>query len=343
MTKTKTIRRGLLAALLLTTTTAPLAAQDVTLRLADSLPVGHYMTTGVGQPLMDGTVEATDGAVAFQHFPAQQLGKAKDMLSLVQSGVADIAYVGASYSADKLPLSSVAELPEAFTTSCQGTLAFWELAKPGGALDQAELAPEGVRALAVLVLPPYQLFSAKAFTGLDEIAGWKVRVTGAPKIAGIQKLGGVPVSISSPETREALSRGTVDAIAFPIGSIKPYDLAPHIATATQGTNFGSFVATWMISQEKYDSLPEGVQQALTEAGEAATKNGCEATDAAASADKDFVADQGVDFVDLPAEDMAKLEDLMADVGDEWAADLDARGKPGTEILQAFRAALRDDM
>ncbi|MGI3164344.1 TRAP transporter substrate-binding protein DctP [Pseudooceanicola sp. 200-1SW] len=342
MTKTTT-KRGLLAALLLATTAAPLAAQDITLRLADSLPVGHYMTTGVGQPLMDGTVEATGGAVAFEHFPAQQLGKAKDMLSLVQSGVADIAYVGASYSADKLPLSSVAELPEAFTNSCEGTMAFWEIAKPGGALDQAELAPEGIRALAVLVLPPYQLFSAKEITSLADVEGWKVRVTGAPKIAGIQKLGGVPVSISSPETREALSRGTVDAIAFPIGSIKPYDLAPHIASATQGTNFGSFVATWMISQKKYDSLPAEVQQALTEAGEAATRNGCEVTDASAAADKDFVASEGVDFIDLPAEDMAKLEQLMADVGDEWAADLDARGKPGTEILTAFREALAKGM
>ena len=124
-----------LAALLLTT--GAVAAQDITLRLADSLPVGHYMTTGVAEPLMNGTKDMTGGKVAFEHFPAQQLGKAKDMLSLVQSGVADIAYVGASYTADKLPLSSVGELPEAFTNSCEGTLAFWEIAKPGGALDQA--------------------------------------------------------------------------------------------------------------------------------------------------------------------------------------------------------------
>ncbi|KGM49131.1 TRAP transporter substrate-binding protein DctP [Pseudooceanicola atlanticus] len=326
-----------LAALLLTTTAV--SAQDITLRLADSLPVGHYMTTGVAEPLMEATTEATGGAVAFEHFPAQQLGKAKDMLSLVQSGVADIAYVGASYSADKLPLSSVGELPEAFTNSCEGTKAFWEIAKPGGALDVAEYQEQGVRALAVLVLPPYQLFASKEITGLDSINGWKVRVTGAPKIAGVKKLGGVPVAVPGPETREALSRGTVDAIAFPIGSIKPYDLAPHIKTATQGTNFGAFVATWMISQSKYDELPEDVQQALTEAGAAATLNGCEATDASADADKAFVAEQGVTFVDLPEADQAKLADMMSNVGDEWAAELDGRGKKGSEILAAFRNAL----
>lgn len=332
-----------LAALMITTCAGAVSAQEITLRLADSLPVGHYMTTGVADPLMQGTTEKTGGNVVFEHFPAQQLGKAKDMLSLVQSGVADIAYVGASYSADKLPLSSVGELPEAFTNSCEGTMAFWEIAKPGGALDQAEFAPEGVRALAVLVLPPYQLFAAKEITGLADIDGWKVRVTGAPKIAAVEKLGGVPVAVPGPETREAISRGTVDAIAFPIGSIKPYDLAPHIKTATKGTNFGAFVAAWMISQSKFDSLPAEVQTALTEAGEAATANGCEQTDASSTEDYQYVAEQGVTFVELPEEDMTKLGGIMASVGDEWAKDLDGRGKPGSEILQAFRDALKGGM
>ncbi len=331
--------KGALTALMLTASAVAVSAQDITLRLADSLPAGHYMTTGVAEPLMEMTKEKTGGKVAFEHFPAQQLGKAKDMFSLVQSGVADIAYVGASYTADKLPLSSVGELPEAFTNSCEGTKAFWDIAKPGGALDQAEYAPQGVRVLAALVLPPYQLFASGEINGLDSIDGWKVRVTGAPKIAAIKKLGGVPVAVPGPETREALARGTVDAIAFPIGSIKPYDLAPHIKTATQGTNFGAFVATWMISQSKFDSLPEDVQAALTEAGAAATLNGCEATDASAGSDKQFVADQGVTFVDLSDADMDKLTTTMASVGDEWAAELDGRGKPGTDILNAFRAAL----
>ena len=39
-----------LAALLLTT--HAVSAQDIVLRLADSRPVGHYMTTGVADPLM---------------------------------------------------------------------------------------------------------------------------------------------------------------------------------------------------------------------------------------------------------------------------------------------------
>lgn len=329
----------LTAALLAGSAAVAAQAQDITLRVADSLPVDHYMTRGVLEPLMAQVGEATGGAVAFQHFPAEQLGKAKDLLSLAQDGVADIAYVGASYVADKLPLSSVGELPEAFTNSCEGTKAFWEIAKPGGALDQAEYAPQGVRALAVLVLPPYQIFSAQEITGLDSLKGQKVRATGAAKQIALTKLGAVPVAMPAPETREALSRGTVDAIAFPHGSVLPYDLVPHLESATEGANFGSFVATWMISQSKYDSLPAEVQTALTEAGAAATLNGCAETDAATESDKQTIAEGGVSFVTLSEADAATLQETMNSVGDEWAAELDGRGKQGTEILEAFRAAL----
>jgi TRAP-type C4-dicarboxylate transport system substrate-binding protein len=291
------------------------------------------------EPLMAQTSDATGGTVTFEHLPASQHGKAGDMLSLAQTGVADIAYVGASYVADKLPLSSVGELPEAFSNSCKGTVAFWEIAKPGGVLDQAEYAPQGVRALAVLVLPPYQVFSTGQISGLSDLKGLKVRATGAAKQIALSKLGAVPVSMSAPETREALSRGTVDAVAFPIGSIQPYDLAPYLKSATEGTNFGSFVATWMISQSKYDSLPAEVQKALTDAGAAATLNGCKETDAADAAEKQAIIDAGVTFVKLRDADMQTLDATMASVGDDWAADLDTRGKPATQVLQAFRAAL----
>jgi hypothetical protein len=45
----------------------------------------------------DQVAERTAGRVKFQYYPAEQLGKVKDMLSLTQTGVADIAYVALSF------------------------------------------------------------------------------------------------------------------------------------------------------------------------------------------------------------------------------------------------------
>ena len=334
----KTLGHTSLAALLLGLTALPAAAE--TLRIGDSFPVGHYIAENMTKDGMDKVTERSGGAVTFEYFPAQQMGKAKDMLSLTQSGVLDIGYVAPAYVSDKLPLGSVGELPEAFTDSCGGTMAFWSIGKPGGALDEAELAPNGMRLLFVLVLPPYQIFTKdRDITGIDSFAGLKLRSSGGAKEIAAQLLGAVPVQIAAPEVREALSRGTLDGLMFPHSSVLPYDVLPDLHQGTQGMNFGSFVAAYMISQKKWDSLSPETQKVLAEVGEEATKHACEVADKLDGADKQTIADGGVTFVDLPAEDKAKVEALMAQVGDRWAEAEEARGKPGKAILQAFRDAI----
>lgn len=117
------------------------AADTVTLRLADSFPTGHYIPDSLTKPFMEEVERRTNNAVKFEYYPGQQLGKAKDMLSLTQSGVADISYIAPAFVSDKMPLAAVAELPGNFTTACVGTAAYWKLAQPGGILDEKEFKP----------------------------------------------------------------------------------------------------------------------------------------------------------------------------------------------------------
>lgn len=329
-----------LAALLLAATAIPASAEELTLRMGDSFPVGHYIAENLAKVWRDQVTEKSGGEIKFEYFPAEQMGKAKDLLALTQEGVLDIGYVGASYVSDKLPLSSVGELPEAFTTACQGTMAFWEIAKPDGALDKAEFAPNGVRVLMALVLSPYQVFTSKQeIKDLTSFNGLKLRTTGGAKEIATVKIGSVPVQMSAPETREALSRGTLDGVLFPHSSVLPYDITPFLKYATQDLNFGSFVVTYVISQKGWDALPPETQKVMAEAGEAATRHACEVSEKMDIDDKKKIADDGVTFVSLPEADAAKVEQMMATVSDEWATELEGRGKPGKVILEAFRAAL----
>lgn len=332
------------AALALAATTLVAAradAADIKLRVADSFPAGHYIVEYGTKPWMEMIKTRTGGKVEFEYYPAEQLGKAKDLLSLTQSGVADIGYVAPSFVTDKLPLSAVAELPESFTTACQGTRAFWALAKEGGILDKREFEPAGVKALWVLVLSPYQLYMAKDnIDTLDVVKNKKIRTSGAAKILAVKKLGAVPVTIPTPEVGEALRRGTVDGMLFPHSSIIPYDLAKDVKYATVGENIGSFLVTYMISRTKWKALPEDVKKAFTEAGEFAVENTCTNTDNDEARDIERLKKDGVTFVTLPAADKKKLAEEMAGVSSDWADGLDKRGKPGSEVLKAFQAAIK---
>jgi len=317
----------------------PALAQQIKLRVADSFPAGHFTPEVATKYWMGEVTRATNNAVVFEYFPAEQLGKAKDLLALTVSGVADIGYVGPSYISDKLPLSIVAELPGSFPTSCAGTMAYWKLAKEGGILATREFAPNGVRVMFAIVMPPYDLYLTKArIENLKSVEGLKLRASSGV-VELVRKLNAVPVQIPAPEVYESLSRGTIDGVLFPISSIFAYNLQGLLKYATIGESFGTFVGVYAISEKRWKTLPTNVQKAMTEAGEATTRRACEYLDESKLKDTDKLRQLGVTMVTLPAADKKALADLMTASGVVWAESLDKRGKPGTEVLKAFRASL----
>ena len=321
---------------------APAHAQTTTkIKIADSFPVGHYLPRYITTPMME-KLKANPAAkgIEFEYYPAEQMGKAKDFLSLVQSGVIDIAYVAPGFVSDKMPLSVVSELPLEFSGSCQGTMAYWNLAKPGGLLDKKEFAPNGVRLLFTIVLPPYQIITRKPFSNLKEIEGMKIRASGSAKELVLKKLKAIPVLMPTPDVYESLSRGTIDGVLFPFNSLAPYEIHKLSKTGTIGENFGTFVANWVISEKRFQSLPPAVQQDLTAMGEQLTKAACTQVEKDEAGDIEKVKAAGVKLTPLSAADKATVATVMHDVAKDWADTLDKRGKSGTEVLNAFKAGLK---
>ena len=320
---------------------AALAQTTTKIKIADSFPVGHYLPKYITTPMVE-KLKANPAAkgIEFEYYPAEQMGKAKDFLSLVQSGVIDIAYVAPGFVSDKMPLSVVSELPLEFSGSCQGTMAYWNLAKPGGLLDKKEFAPNGVRLLFTIVLPPYQIITRKPFSSLKDIEGMKIRASGSAKELVIKKLKATPVLMPTPDVYESLSRGTIDGVLFPFNSLAPYEIHKLSKTGTIGENFGTFVANWVISEKRFQSLPPAVQQDLTAMGEQLTKAACTQVEKDEAGDIEKVKAAGVKLTPLSAADKATVATVMHDVAKDWADTLDKRGKSGTEVLNAFKAGLK---
>lgn len=318
------------------------AAAEQTLRVADSLPVGHFFAEYATKFWMEEVTKATKGAVKFSYFPAEQMGKAKDLLALTQSGVVDVGYVVPSYASDKMPLTAVAELPGSFSNSCSATLAYWKLARNDGILAKKEFEPNGVRLMFTLVLPPYQVFTGKKpLESIKDINGLKLRTAGGAMDATVRAFGGVPVRMAAPELYESLSRGTVDGMLFPYASMLSYDLAGISKYGTTGENFGSAVLTYVMSETRWKKLSPEVQKAMNEAGEKTTQRVCSMTDKDTARDIEKIRAKGVSFVHFGDADRKTINAKMTEVNEEWAKRLDQRGKPGTEVLTAFRAALKE--
>jgi TRAP-type C4-dicarboxylate transport system substrate-binding protein len=334
-------RRIIAAAAVLAAGASPALAQEkITLRLAESLPAGHVIHELVAKPFMELVTKATNGQVTFQHYPAEQLGKAKDMAQLTVAGVADVSYVVPSYSSEKYPLTAVAELP-ASSIPVPGTMAFYKISHNGGILETKEFGPNQLRPLVTIALPAYQiqLSTGRAVKTAKDLEGLKIRTTGGAMDLMMRSIGGVPVRMAAPEIYESLTRGTLDGLIFSYQSSVSYDLGKILKSGTEGLNFGTAIFTYSIGETKFKSLPENVRKALVEAGEQTTREGCKRFEDGEKTATEKIKSQGMKVIEFGAEDKKVFNAAFKNVAEDWVKDMDKRGKPGTEVFKAFTAAL----
>ncbi len=313
--------------------------KKIVLRVGNPFPLNHYMVRYGIKPWMENVTRATNGLVEFQHFPAEQLGKSKDLLALTLSGVADIGYVAPSYVAEKMPLSAVAELPGIFPTACVGTKAYWSLAKDG-LLYQKELAPNGVRLIMSLTLPPYQLWTRKKFQTLKETEHLKIRTAGGAMDLTIRHMNSVPVRMGAPEIYESLSRGTLDGAIVPFVGVVAYKYHDVLKCVTIGQSLGSLVLTYVVSEKRWKTFPPTVQKAMLEVGEATTLRMCENIEKDEDSLIAQLKEQNFAMVRLSPEDDNRLQVQTGKVAMDWAKALDEKGKAGSEVLKAYQEAVQ---
>ncbi len=315
-------------------------ADPITLRLADGLPSGHIIDRTIIEPFIKQATEAADGRLIIQHFPAEQLGKSRDMLMLTQAHVADISFIVPSYQSDRMPLATVSELPGIFQSTCQGNAALRALTDDGGILWEKEFKPNGIKPLIIFLLPPYQLLlsSSRPLTTLKDAEGLKIRTPGGAMDLTAMSLGAVPIKIGPSEIYESMSRGTLDGAMLAYQSAMAYHLGPLLKSGTLGLDFGTVTVTFSVNLDTWNALPPDIQGVLAKTGRALSLQACEKMDKAEADALAKARDGNIRMIDAQNSDHAGLEAAFLSVREEWVKRLEARGRPGRSVLSAFQEA-----
>lgn len=317
----------------------PAGAQELTLKFAHQFPAAHYLWTYGGEVFVNKVEEASEGEIKFQVYPAAQLGK--NYFNVLDSGLVDLAIIIPSYAADKLPMSSVGELPGMFSSACEGAGKFWGLTREGGILGNGEYKAQGLHVLFVTTFPLYSLLTTdKQTPTLESVKGLKIRTNGgAAMTKTASALGAVPVPISGPETYDALSRGTVDGAIYPYNGVPQYNLEETLKYSVDGPGLGSSTIAYAISEKTWNKLTADQQDMLTKAASAAQESMCQWMDAENDkVQKSIVAEHGHVITKLNPEERARWAEKLHGIAEEWAADMDKTGRPGSEVLRAYRNA-----
>lgn len=325
---------------------APIAAsaEDTTkLKFADWLPTSHQTPIQGANVFIDKARELSGGSVDITYYPAEQLGKASDMLRLTQTGVADIASIAPAYMTEKLPLSGVSELPSIYENACDGSFALMKMTEPGGLLYENEIKSNGFRVLFVGAYGAYRALTASTpIEAAADFEGLKIRTAGGAMDMTAQAVGATSVRIPGPDVMPSLTRGTLDAVFFPLQSVRPFGAEEVLNYLTPNLGVGSFTVFYGMSERKWQSLPEEARNVLAEAGRFATEHHCSYLERAEQALVTSLADEdGMELVPLPDDEVADLLVKFKGVQQDWATALDKRGLPGSETLNVFRETLAD--
>lgn len=247
------------------------AEDAITLVYAEVNPLDTIVGM-TGQKFKETVEELSGGSIIIDLQASGVLGSENDVLDtmLGGGGTIDISRISAfaltSYGGQKSMLLS---LPYTFVSREH----FWNFATSDLA-QEFLLEPQengtGVRGLFYGEEGFRHFFTAKEVSGIEDLAGMKLRVSNDPVMNGlVEGLGASPTVVSFGELYSALQTGVVDGAEQPIANYKS-NAFPEVANTLilDGHTLGAIQV--IITDEAWNKLSAEQQEILMEAGKVAS-------------------------------------------------------------------------
>jgi len=175
----------------------------------------------------------------------------------VVAGVVDLGWVLHGFTPGKFPRSSVVQLPFETKTSEESTFALWRLFERGVVTDEYR----DVQMLALHGFPQAVLHSKTPIRRLQDVKGLKVRISSKVLADVATNLGATPVSLSSVQAYQHLSRGVVDADLVQWTAVCFAKINEATTHHFEG-EFGGQGAMIVMNKAAWDKLPPAGRDAL---------------------------------------------------------------------------------
>lgn len=283
---------------------------------------------------LDEVEKRTNGEVKFERYYSSALAKPPEMLDACGIGIFDIFTSVAGYYPGKMPLALVFSIPGSYEHAWVASMALLDLYKTVPAMEK-ELEKNNVKYVAAWTTGPFYLLTKKKVQSLEELRGLKIRATALS--ANLAKaLGAVPVAMDYTEAQTALSRGVIDGGIFSPDAVMSFGLN-EAAKFIWKVNVGGGTNPILINLDKWKSLPGDIQKIMLEAGEDFSVINEELYQIKGdNAALEKMKQAGLTITEPTAELQEQIRKIAKEeIWYQQAKKLDARGLPGTQVLEAY--------
>ena len=329
-------RLGFLAAALVATATSATAQTVLT---ASTWLAPTHMLSETQKQWCDLATEKTGGKLRCNILP-RGVAAPPGTIDAVRNGLADLSFTVHGYTPGRFVTTQVAEFPFLGDSAEATSVALQRLYNRTPAMAAEH---KGFKVLAVFTHGPGMVYNTKRpIASIDELSGLKFRVGGGIVNEVTKALGMNATLKSAPESYELLSTGVMDGTLLPAESIESFKLDKIVRYGTTfpgGLYNTSFV--FLMNQEKYDSLPPDVKQAVDSiSGEVAARMFGKGWDRVDRRGLAFMQAAGVQMTRADAAFVKAIETRTAALVDAWARAAEAKGmKDPKKALADFRAEI----
>jgi TRAP-type C4-dicarboxylate transport system substrate-binding protein len=283
----------------------------------------------------------TGGRLKIVIHAGETLGKPSEQYDMVARGAADITKVVAAHYRGRFPMLDIFSLP--FTV-------------PSDAKDKSGrflydrvidkyIVPAYFKDMKVLFTGRYQPnvihLAKKPVRRLEDLKGLVISVPGGKtNIDMVKALGATPETVSTPDVYTALERGMVNGHVLPLStqrSFKFYEVTKYVTRA----NFGAAATTLVLNKKKWDSLPPEIRKVVDELNPLGAalleKIGNENEESTVK----LIKEKGLELIEISPQERTRWAEATAGIEREWAAGLDAKGLPASEMIKFVRQALEE--
>ena len=289
---------------------------------------------------LDKIEAASNGRVKFERILGGALSTSRTGMKDLRKGVYDIGAIIAPHEPDVFPIASAA-------------LKFFYGAKDRETnvriykqvLDEfPEFAAEfeGTKPLLHMTAGPFVLVSRVPIRTLDDFKGLQIRTIGPFLKHTLETLEASPVSIPVGEVYVSLQKNIVDAVTKGEDAIKADSLA-EVAGYTILLNIQEGGGQVMlISQDDFNSLPPDVQQFIDDSLDDMEADYLATYDAYVKEAEEWAKrEHHHEWIELPPDELAKFYEILGEEATMAAAELDAKGLPGTKIYERIRQLIEE--
>lgn len=292
-----------------------------------------FVVKEVFRPAFANLTRMSGGCIEVQEAWGETAHPANQGFEALADGRTDFAPCYTSWEAERFPLAQLLALPGLFPSTELATAVSEELYPE---YLRQEFERPGVAMGRLKATGPYHLFSRKPMSRLSDLAGALVATNAGIDSRVAAALGAQPVPLRSDQLLAAFRSGQVDAVSLADGSADVFGVG-SLAACRVSMGMAMMNLEFGLSQSFWTGLPAPLQSTLNDwlraqaQAEAQVFYGVGGVLA-----RERFQRAGCRFVDLPDADRAELQQRMARLTDDVAAELDARFLPGSRFVSRAR-------